>query len=120
MNLIYVWCSTVLPPLLISLGTGYVAFPQSFTGLGLLQVWAVQPLTHRKLQHLSLSGAVASGIHEICAGFGAEAPFSPLTHPAVSGEEAGSDGCGQIFEHAQTVTEKQQKCRVEQTNNKRV
>lgn len=120
MNLVNVWCSAVVPPLLTSLGTGYVAFPQSFTGLGLLQVWTVQPLTHRKLQHLSLSGAVASWIREICAGFGAEAPFSPLTQPTVSGEEAGSDGCGQIFEHAQTVTEKQQECIIEQANNKRV
>lgn len=118
MTLINVWCSAVLCcALLTSLGTGYVAFPQSFTGLGLLQVWAVQPLTQRKLQHLSLSGTVASGIREICAGFGAEAPFSPLTQPAVSGEEAGSDGRGQVCERAQTVTEKQQECRIEQTNN---
>lgn len=117
MNLINVWCSAVRFPLLTSLGTGYVAFPQRFTGLGLLLVWAVQPLTHRKLQHLSLTGAVASGICEICAGFGAEAPFSPLTQPAVSGEEAGSDGCGQTCERAQTVTKKPQECRIEQTKN---
>lgn len=104
-------CCSAVSPLVSSLGTGCVAFTQSFTGLGLLQVWAVQALTHRKLQHLSLSGAVASGILEI--GAGAEAPLSPLAQPAVFGEEAGSDGRGQVCQRAQTATEKAQGCRTQ-------
>lgn len=87
-----------------SLGTGYGGSPHRFTGLCLLQEWAVQLLTHRKPQHLPLSGAVASGIVEIGAGFGAGAPLGPLTHLAVFGEEAGSDRHRQLHQRAQTVT----------------
>lgn len=87
-----------------SLGTGYVAFPQRFTGLCLLQAGAVQPLTHRKLEHVSLSGALAPGALEVCAGFGAEAPLGPVAELAVSREEAGSDGRGQVRQWAQTAT----------------
>lgn len=102
--------SAVLPPLFSprsekhSLGTGYGGFNQGFTGLCLLQEWAVQLLTHRNLQHLSLSGAVASGIAEMGAGFGAGAPLGPLAHLAVFGEEAGSDRHRQVRQRAQTVT----------------
>lgn len=87
-----------------SLGTGYVAFPQRVTGLCLLQAGAVLLLAHRKLQHVSLSGALASGVLQARAGFGAEAPLGPVAELAVSGEEAGSDGRGQVRQWAQTAT----------------
>ena len=104
-SLIYLRCAQSLAITRNSRGAGWHAFARRFAGFRLFQRRALSSLTHRELEHLSFSSAIASGKVGVHTDLGAGAPLGPVGKLAVFGKDAGLDGQRQIPQCAQAAAE---------------